>query len=456
MNRPIKRQLWLLNTLLRYKKLSFKELQSKWKDSYLNDDDSELSLRTFHDHKDAIEEMFPVQIKCDSKEGLLEPYYDNYSRAAKISKWLDRFHVNTPEEIVELINDYESIDSIVKRHNEQIENEILDKESTFFDTCLKYPLDIQQRKSIIAEEENVLVVSSAGSGKTSSIVGKVKYLTEVKKIKPERILLISYTHKAATELTERAGAKGLRGYTFHKLALDLLGKATGEKPSICDNTDSLFISIYHNLLKDKKFRNSILTYFVDYGDYDEEWEKKKKERQQQLSSIKSNTIKALFPDMDGNVVYVRSEQEKKICFALTALGVKFRYEEPYEHQVADETHSQYKPDFSIHFEKDGKKQRIYLEHFGVDEHGLVPSWFAKDKGMTYDEANKKYGDGITWKKEAHKKYGTKLICTSSADFHANDIKDKLRVLLKEAGVPLHEKTDEELYEMVLPKGSKQE
>ena len=65
MNRPVKRQLWLLNTLLRYKKLSFKELQSKWKDSYLNDDDSELSLRTFHGHKDAIEELFPVKIKCD-------------------------------------------------------------------------------------------------------------------------------------------------------------------------------------------------------------------------------------------------------------------------------------------------------------------------------------------------------------------------------------------------------
>lgn len=407
--------------------------------------------------KNDLEEKFNDRIITNTdKEGFLEPYDDNYSRADKLSKWLDRLQANTPKEIVEFINDYESIDRIVERHNEQIEKQILEKESTFFDTCLKYPLDIQQRKSIIAEEDNVLVVSSAGSGKTSSIVGKVKYLTEVKKIKPERILLISYTHKAAIELTERAGAKGLRGYTFHKLALDLLGKVTGEKPSICDNTDSLFISIYHNLLKGKTFRNRILTYFVDYDDYDEEWEKKKKERQQQLSFIKSNTIKAIFPDIDGNVVYVRSEQEKKICFVLTALGVDFRYEEPYEHQVADETHSQYKPDFSIHFEKDGKKQRIYLEHFGVDEHGLVPSWFAKDKGMTYEEANKKYGDGITWKKETHKKYGTKLICTSSADFHASDIKDKLRVLLREAGVPLHEKTDEELYEMVLPKGSKQE
>lgn len=69
MNRSVKRELWLLNTLLRYKKLSFKELQSKWKDSYLNDDVSDLSLRTFHGHKDAVEEMFFVKIKCDASDG---------------------------------------------------------------------------------------------------------------------------------------------------------------------------------------------------------------------------------------------------------------------------------------------------------------------------------------------------------------------------------------------------
>lgn len=140
----------------------------------------------------------------------------------------------------------------------------------------------------------------------------------------------------------------------------------------------------------------------------------------------------------------------------TALGVKYRYEEPYEHQVADEAHSQYRPDFSIHYEKNGKAQRIYLEHFGVDEHGLVPTWFATDKGMSYDEANKLYGDGITWKKEVHEKFGTRLICTSSADFRAFDIKERLKKSLLDEGVPLHEKSGGELYEMVLPKGSNQE
>ena len=139
-----------------------------------------------------------------------------------------------------------------------------------------------------------LALSPRVSGKTSSIVGKVKYLTEVKHVAPEKILLISYTHKAAAELTERAGAKGLRGYTFHKLALDLIGKATGEKPSICDNTDVLFVKIYHQLLSERKFRKSVLSYFVDYDQDMEEWEKRKRQRQQNLADVKAKNIKAIF------------------------------------------------------------------------------------------------------------------------------------------------------------------
>lgn len=167
-------------------------------------------------------------------------------------------------------------------------------------------------------------------------------------------------------------------------------------------------------------------------------------------------LKALLPDMDGKQIYVRSEQEQKICFVLSSLGVKFRYEEPYEYPVADAMHSQYKPDFSIHFERDGKPQRLYLEHFGVDEHGLVPAWFAKDRNISYEEANQKYNDGIAWKQAAHEKFGTKLITTSSADFYRSDIRETLKRLLIDAGVPLQERTDAELYSMVLPEGSKQE
>lgn len=395
-------------------------------------------------------------ISATQEKDFVNHYKPHFQEAYSLVKKLEAFNITPSETIFKFISDFGAINRLVKQHNEGIITFLLDTHKEFFDHCLKYPLDKQQRRSIVSEEENCLVVSSAGSGKTSSIVGKVKYLTEIKKINPQNILLISYTNKAAAELTERMGIAGLRGYTFHKLALDIIGQTTGQKPSIYENTDALFVKIYHELLNDKKFKKSVIEYFIDYQTPEKEWEKRKNERRQQLSEQKEVGLKATFPDMDGKTVYVRSEQEQKICFALSSLSVKFRYEEPYEHPLVDEMHSQYKPDFSIYFEQGGETKRIYLEHFGVDEHGLVPIWFAKDRGITYEEANQKYNDGITWKKAAHEKFGTKLLTTSSADFHYSDIREKLKTLLEKADVSIQEKTDAELYDMVLPPNSKHE
>ena len=395
-------------------------------------------------------------ISAMQEKAFINHYKPYFQEVYSLLKKLEAFNITPSETISKFTSDFGAINRLVKQHNDSVITFLLDAHKEFFDHCLKYPLDKQQRRSIISEEDNCLVVSSAGSGKTSSIIGKVKYLTEIKGVAPERILLISYTNKAATELTERMATDGLKGYTFHKLAIDIIGKVTGIKPSICDNTDTLFIDIYHNLLEKPDFKKSIMEYFVDYQINEADWEKRKNERREQLSEQKKIQLKAMFPDMDGRTVYVKSEQEQKICFVLSSLGVKFRYEEPYEHQLADEMHSQYCPDFSIYFEQGGVTKRIYLEHFGVDEHSLVPAWFARDKNMTYEEANQKYNDGITWKKAAHEKFGTQLLVTSSADFHYSDIRNKLRKLLDDVGVPIQEKNDEELYDLVLPKGSKQE
>ena len=424
--------------------------------------DREDSLRKdnnsfFVDIETDLERSFANHIVSASEEQAFTAHYtDIFQEVTDLTKRLEAFYMEPSEMVTKFIRDFGSIHTLAKRHNEQVIQNILAENKDFFNHCLKYPLDKQQRRSIVSEEDNCLVVSSAGSGKTSSIVGKVRYLIDIKHINPQNILLISYTNKAAAELTERMDIAGLRGYTFHKLAIDIIGKATGQKPSICDNTDALFVKIYHKLLEDEDFKKSIVEYFVDYQVQEADWEHRKNERRQQLSELKEVRLKAQFPDMDGKTIYVRSEQEQKICFVLSSLGVKFRYEEPYEHPLADEMHSQYKPDFSIYFEQDGKTKRIYLEHFGVDEHGLVPTWFAKDKGITYEEANQKYNDGITWKKAAHEKFGTVLLTTSSADFHYSDIRHTLKALLKKVGVPIQEKTDAELYDMVLPPNSKQE
>ena len=188
----------------------------------------------------------------------------------------------------------------------------------------------------------------------------------------------------------------------------------------------------------------------------DEDEKSKNVRRLQLGESTDRRYCALFPDMDGNEVHVRSGEEKKICFLLTSLGVDFRYEEPYEHQVADERHVQYRPDFSIHYMDGGKPCRLYLEHFGVDEHGMVPTWFAKDRGLTYEEANERYNDGITWKREVHKKFGTRLIELSSADFAYEKARQRLKRELVAAGVPIREVRSDELFDRILPENSMRE
>ncbi|MBD5297471.1 MAG: UvrD-helicase domain-containing protein [Bacteroides sp.] len=414
-------------------------------------------LTTTEDIKGYINNNFINKyISFTNKDYIRDLYTDVYFEASKLTFWLEKLFITQSYDIMNLISDFENIDTIIKTHNDHYFKEILRSNKDFFDKCLKYPLDNQQRRAIISEEDNCLVVSSAGSGKTSSIVGKVKYLIEKKGIDPKRILLISYTNKAAAELTERVNIDGLRGYTFHKLALDIIGQQTGVKPSICDNTDALFVKIYRELQTDAQFCKHIVEYFIDFQSHETESDRQENELRQNLSEQKSTRLKAILPDMDGHQIYVRSHQEQTICFLLSSFGVKFRYEEAYEHPVADSMHSQYKPDFSIYYEVNGRTRRIYLEHFGVDDHSLVPQWFAKDMSLTYEEANKLYNDGIAWKKAAHQKFGTTLLTTSSAVFKYGTIKERLKQQLIEAGVPITEYSDDDLFNLVIPKGSNRE
>ena len=82
-------------------------------------------------------------------------------------------------------------------------------------------LDEYQKKIILDDSQNLLVVAGAGSGKTLTIIGKIKYLIEYKKIKPKDILCISFTNETVNNLINKCGYD-INCYTFHKLSLEII------------------------------------------------------------------------------------------------------------------------------------------------------------------------------------------------------------------------------------------
>ena len=64
-------------------------------------------------------------------------------------------------------------------------------------------LDEDQIKAILTDEEYSLIIAGAGTGKTTTMASKIKYLVDIKKIPPNEILAISFTKKATEELQKK-------------------------------------------------------------------------------------------------------------------------------------------------------------------------------------------------------------------------------------------------------------
>jgi len=110
-------------------------------------------------------------------------------------------------------------------------------------------LNPQQREAIHYLDGPLLVLAGAGSGKTRVITQKIAYLVQDCGFQPRNVAAITFTNKAAKEMTERISkllprhqADDLQISTFHSLGVRILreeAKALGYKPrfSIFDSAD---------------------------------------------------------------------------------------------------------------------------------------------------------------------------------------------------------------------------
>jgi DNA helicase-2/ATP-dependent DNA helicase PcrA len=113
-------------------------------------------------------------------------------------------------------------------------------------------LNPQQRTAATHGEGPLLIVAGAGTGKTATLIHRVAWLI-AQGVDPGRILLLTFTRRAAADMLRRAenllrrlgrpGTTRVWGGTYHAIASRLLhrfGKAVGLPPafSVHDRTDS--------------------------------------------------------------------------------------------------------------------------------------------------------------------------------------------------------------------------
>lgn len=133
---------------------------------------------------------------------------------------------------------------------------------SFFDNINNCSLDLSQRKVLVDKSDNLLVVAGAGSGKTLTIIGKIKYLIMRENIDYRDILCISFTNETVNNLKKKVGYD-IDCYTFHKLGLRILKEMQYDYHIVPSDTLEYLVNEYFEC--DIK-NNNLLSYVLDYFD----------------------------------------------------------------------------------------------------------------------------------------------------------------------------------------------
>lgn len=360
--------------------------------------------------------------KIKSKYFEVRKYFKNktkfYKKEEKVKKF-NKIYGNFDNYIVGYNKNY------VRKHKEILKQ--------YFDDIEGKKLDDQQRTAIITDEYSNLIIAGAGSGKTLTILGKVKYLIEKKNIRPEHILLLSYTKKTVEELNERITKLGIgaKVTTFHKLGYDTIKRFQTNIPAVTnEGTLSGVIKEYlqSDIYKDSEAVESYIQFVACYLNIPEENEKYNSlgEKIDIQKGIDFQTLKSKCESL--NIVSksslntlqgekVKSLEELTIANFLYLNGIEYEYEKPYPYGEV-----LYRPDFYL------KDYDIWLEHFGVDENNCA-KWLTP-----FNE--QKYVEEMQIKRQTHRENNTKLLETYSFYNRDKVLLQKLREMLVKENVSL--------------------
>lgn len=377
-------------------------------------------------------------------------------------------------------NKPETFETDTKQANERYINQELRDNSDLFDDLDGKSLDSQQREAIVVDEDAVKVIAGAGSGKTFTIQGKVKYLTEKRDVDPSEILAISFSNASVDDLKERI-AEPIDIKTFHKVGKDILTQYNQySRPDTSALKRIIKRYLTKKALKNEDISKKLIEFFSFYinvppSDDDIKYEGDLLDWQE---GVDFSTLKRRFKNKQRETLnneIVRSYEELYIANFLFIYGIKYTYEKIYSYpnknferefnkfkeflfsfneEIPDELKNDitkdllnltdifeeyeikdYLPDFYL------DDYNIYIEHFGLNRNC--------ENHLIGGKSSEEYVKEMEWKRKVHKKYGTTLIETFSYYQSENRLLTRLAEKLQAQGVEFNEIDYREVYRILL-------
>ena len=291
---------------------------------------------------------------------------------------------------------YDNYPERLSRHNEDLAR----SRSVEIGRCINpiegYDLDEQQLTAIAYDVRSRLVIAGAGTGKTTTTVGLVKYLLKSGKALPEEILALSFTNASVDDLKKRTLAETGQHVdisTFHRLGLKIIASAGGSVPKITNiRIDEFIVEEIKRRRNDAGYVRN-LNEFIAYDFESISDEDRFNDSSELVEYLRENPLITLKGER------VKSFGEADIANCLAMNGIPYTYEESYCVDTANSRYGQYHPDFHIN------GTNIYIEYFGTDRNGNVAK-FMTDRNPN---AAEEYKSGIDWKRQIHRENGTRLI-----------------------------------------------
>ncbi|MBR6617567.1 MAG: UvrD-helicase domain-containing protein [Oscillospiraceae bacterium] len=339
-----------------------------------------------------------------------------------------------------LLNMVQMLPQRIQQHNNHVAEARVQAAYTMIGNVEGRQLDFQQMTCIVKESYNHLVIAGAGTGKTTTVVGKIKFLLKSEKCKPEDILVLSFTNASATEMRDRIQSEtgcNIAASTFHKLGLNIISQADEITPKISQLKLRAFIKEQlQNLMKSDAYMSLLSSYLlynkvVAKSEFDFTSEQEYKE------------YLTLNPPATLNHETVKSYGEMDIANFLTQNGIRYIYEHPYEVDTRTSEYGQYHPDFYL------PDYNIYIEYFGIDKNGEVPSYFKGTNGMTATQA---YQASMAWKRQLHKEHNTKMIECFAYEKFDGTLLETLKNKLTESAVTMAPQSADELWKQISAEG----